>query len=741
MKKSYCLFLVFLAIATTSLAQDYEVRSIEHLPLDMTAKINNLTERPNGGQYCAVLRIATQNILAESRNDFQFRPDMGSFLRERRNEGGEILLWVSPGINYLTIKHKDLGNTLIFIPELLHGEVESLNTYRILIVGTKELPQPETKRFGSCHIVFRPSPEDAVIYLNGDSIGVGNHTIPTIAGTYHWSMEHPLYHTEEGTIELAKGKTDTVDVALSPAYGYLKIIDDYGLDSEMKVYLNDEYVGIVPYESEKMASGLYDVTFEKQDTLFAKGQIEVKDNLISINGMNDLFKHYYYNRPHNNDTSSFNRTVSGILASEDLDNNDYIPNPSLDNIIDSVSCIVPTKYVPITGRITINSIPESAVTIDGMDFGYTPITIDTLCVGMHDLELTSNGCSPLIQRVSVKEGEETTYNLQLPRECMLTINSDEDGDLIQIDHEYLGRTPLTTMLPFGVHTILLTRVGKYQQMKTIELTPEEPELTVHFSFGQVVFIEAESKKNRVYVDGEYQAKTPTGLFIPNGKHSIRVERGWKAGAQEVTIKESDPIDRLFITSRFETPKGFLANGAFFMTGNVAFMKTAQPVYGVNIGDICNRGTVGWYFSFYANDSFINQMLNRDRTLFDAEQTNSGGYLNHTLPTYTDETSDIRASALMGVALKVSGPVYLRIGTGVGIRYFGRKTTDDKWVADGPISWKNMETSLGLQCNIYNFVINADALIPSEVFTTETSLVEFRAGIGFALRHKKSKRFQ
>ena len=110
-KYLYLTTLFFLFLATATFAQDYEVRSIEHLPMDMTAKINNLTEKPNGGQPCAVLRIATQNILASDRDAFQFGSDMGSHIRERRKEGGEILLWVSPGINYLVIKHKDLGNT------------------------------------------------------------------------------------------------------------------------------------------------------------------------------------------------------------------------------------------------------------------------------------------------------------------------------------------------------------------------------------------------------------------------------------------------------------------------------------------------------------------------------------------------------------------------------------------------------------------------------------------------------
>ena len=713
MKKSYFISLLFLAIATVAFAQDYEVRSIEHLPLDMTAKINNLTERPNGGQNCAVLRIATQNILAQDRSAFQFRPDMGSHIRERRNEGGEILLWVSPGINYLTIKHKELGNTLVYIPELLHGDVESLNTYRILIVGTKELPK-EPKGFGSCNIVFRPSPNDAVIYLNGDSIGAGYRVVPTIAGTYHWTMDHPLYHAESGIVELIKGKSDTVDIALSPAYGYMKIIDDYGLDEDVKFYLNGKEVGTVPYESEKMASGVYHVAFEKEDELLATGQIEVKDNYISVDGVKGLLNLYQYKR-----------TIS----------------LEQDSIVDSLNHVVHTRFVPITGKIIINSIPESTVSIDGVTCGQTPLTIDTLPVGMYDLELTSSGYSPLIHRISVKEGEETTYNLKLPRACVLTITSDEKGDQVYIDSKFVGKTPVTMELPFGAHTVFLRRIGKFQLEKTIYLDPEEPELTIPFSFGQTVAVDADRKRNRVYVDGEYMGKTPVDVYLPNGKHTLRAERGWKTGEKRVSIEENQVMNNCYIETQYEKPTAFLSHGAFFMTGNVAMMKSYQPSFGINIGDIGNSGTAGWYLSFVANKDMVNQLFDGDFSLFDAWMTTNdvSQFSSSTQPQYSGETSAIRASALFGVALRMAGPVYLRLGAGAGLRHLGWKTTDNEWVVVSPESWKNVEASMGLQCCIYNFVLNADALIPIDVLTEKKSFVEFRVGLGFCTRHKNSER--
>ena len=112
MKKLYILSFLLLALCFTLFSQncDYKVTNVVHLPNDMTAKKTIFTETVNGGQQCAVLRIAIQNVHSLQRDQFLFECDMGSVIRERRKDGGEICLWVSPGIKILKIKHSALGD-------------------------------------------------------------------------------------------------------------------------------------------------------------------------------------------------------------------------------------------------------------------------------------------------------------------------------------------------------------------------------------------------------------------------------------------------------------------------------------------------------------------------------------------------------------------------------------------------------------------------------------------------------
>lgn len=717
MKKLYILSLLLLATHFSLFSQDYKVTSVEHLQKDMTARKTILTEKVNGGQQCAVLRISTQNILDLQRDLFQFECDMGSVIRERRKDGGEICLWVSPGIKILKIKHNTLGNYILSIPDMLNGQIQSLNTYRITIVGLKELSK-ETLTYGKCQMVFLPYPKDATLFINGDSIGTGIHTITSLSGNYHWAFKHPLYHPAEGDIELTKGKIDTILVNLNPAYGYMRILDGYNMDGneKMKVYLNGVFKGNVPYESDKLAPGLYDVTLKTGDSIRSLSQIEVKEHLVGINRVDELCRNYER-------TNSLNSTH--VFA------------------IDSSYKAKRTRYYPITGKVTINSFPQSTVIIDSINYGLTPITVDSLTVGLHRLELSAKTYTTLTQEISVEEGMVTPYYLNLKRSCVATIITDQIGDHVYINKEFVGKTPVTIERPYGTYSIYIVRLGYFSQEDEITLTPDNLEPTFDFSFGQTVSIETDNKKAKLYVDNEYVGRTPNNFYINNGQHILRAEHGWKAGEKLISVSRDSKIGNLNIETQTVSPTAFLSNGAFFLTGNLGFLnKGGKTVYGLNIGDICKGGQFGWYFSIMTNTEFINQLhqlSNDNYSILNAYiLANEEGEVSSGLhPTYTNEKSLIRASALFGVALNIAGPVYLRIGGGYGLRRNVWKSTDDYWVIIDPVSWQDFEGTLGLQCCIYNFVVNADALIPlQEVLTGNKKLFEFRVGLGFCLKHKK-----
>ena len=725
MKKLAFLSLLLLAFNVASFAQDYTVTSIEHDENDMTARKTTLTEKVRGGRKCAVLRIATRNIVDVQRDLFLFECDMGSYIRERRKDGGEICLWVSPGIKYLKIKHPSLGNYLLNIPEMLGGDVQSLNTYRITIVGSQETPK-ETISYGNSQMVFVPTPRDAILLLNGDTIGPGIHSMPTFAGDYHWTFTHPLYHTASGTLKLHKGEIDTVFASLDPAYGYMKILDGYSMDEdvELAVYINGIDKGNVPYQSDKMAQGVYEVVLKAEDTIIKSiSQIEIKEHLVSVNRADELCWNYEKTHNLNNDTTF-----------------------SIDSSFQAKS----TRFYPIMGKVTINSNPRAKVTIDSVYFGLTPITIDTLAVGIHTLELSAEKHTPFTREINVEEENETDYFQQLTRSCIATIVTDKEGDQVFINKEFVGKTPVTIERPFGTYSVYILRQGQASEEGEITLSPNDLEPTFEFPLGQTITFETGRKRSKIYVDRKYAGRAPSEIYVLNGRHLIRAEHGWKEGEKYINVTKDNPIGSLEVKTHMQKPTTFLSNGAFFMTGNIGFFndfdnlikKGDQRVYGLNIGDIIGGGQAGWFLSIMTNTNFVSQIYGNDYSVLNAhlESTEDGVVTNGQIGQHyssSGETSFIRASALFGIALKVGGPVYLRAAGGYGIRRDTWKTTHDEFVIVKPNSWQDFEASLGLQCCIYNIVFNADALIPvQDVLVNKKKAIEYRVGLGFCLKHKK-----
>lgn len=718
MKKPIAIILYLLTASVALFAQDYKVQSIEYLPDVLKAQLDQRRERPNSGQQCAVLQIATQNISVEDRSSFTFSPDLGSYIPEKRIENSQWVLWVSPGITYLTI-HSNLGDLDIYFPDYLSGEIESLKTYRITIVGTKQAPPSQNYSnggYGSCKIIFIPTPNDAAIYLNGDSIvGTGSRTVPTHPGVNKWAIEHPLYHSAEGSVELTRGKTDTLIINLNPAYGYLKILEGYNLDEneELSVYIDGVRKGKVPFESEKLAQGFYEVTLKAGDTIKSLSQIEVKEHLVSINRADELCLNY--EKTHNFTNATDFETDSSFNAKR-------------------------TRFYPITGKLTINTIPQATVNIDSVDYGLSPITLDNLSVGSHRIEISADKYTTLIQEINVEEEKETPYLFNLSHSCFATIITDQEGDRVFIDSVFVGETPVTIERPYGTYSVLITRLGRSSEKGEIILTPDNLEPTFNFSLGQTVNIETGNHRAKLYLDNKYICRAPNAIYILNGQHRIRAEHGWAVGEQNILISKDTPIGSINIETHTQSPSSFLSNGAFFLTGNLGFLnKGGKTSYGLNIGDICKGGQAGWFLSIMTNTDFITQPINKENLILNAYllADEEGNISNGQQTSYTGERSLIRASALFGVALKVVGPVYLRVGGGYGLRRNAWKTTDDSWVIIDPVSWQDFEGFLGLQCFIYNIVINADTLIPlQEVLIGNKHLFEFRVGLGFCLKHKK-----
>lgn len=216
-RKKTRLFLLFLftVVGLAAKAQDYNVVSVEPLPMDMTAREYIKTDEK--GRQCAVFRIVTQHIAPELRDGFHFDCDYASFVVDHTIVGGEILVWVSPGIRTLKIKHEVLGPWDLHLTQYL-PKVESLHTYKIVVWGTKRVATPQVEETKWQYLSFNISPTNAMLEVDGEIWplsweGTARKRVKT--GTYKYRVMAHYHNSKEGSVMVGDSAV-VVSVELEP---------------------------------------------------------------------------------------------------------------------------------------------------------------------------------------------------------------------------------------------------------------------------------------------------------------------------------------------------------------------------------------------------------------------------------------------------------------------------------------------------------------------------------------------
>lgn len=202
MRKSLRLLLlwVFIALASMLKAQDYKVIDVKCLPLDMTAR--EYIKSDANGRQCAVLRIATQNIAPELREGFHFECDWGSYVVAQMLKDGEILVWISPGMKTLKIKHSQLGPWDLHLTKYIH-KVESLFTYRVVLKGTANENVAVPEEVVQQYLTFQIIPTNAMLEVDGEIWPVtwdGMARKRVKAGRHAYLVQAPDFVKEEGEV-------------------------------------------------------------------------------------------------------------------------------------------------------------------------------------------------------------------------------------------------------------------------------------------------------------------------------------------------------------------------------------------------------------------------------------------------------------------------------------------------------------------------------------------------------------
>ncbi len=421
-------------------------------------------------------------------------------------ETGFLAISSEPSEANVYVDGKDYGKTTAFITDLAAGTHELklekqgylTVTKNIVITKGETLKLDETLQTISSqrtYLIVKTDQPDARIYIDDNLKNTGEHAESVIIGSTHtYKIECNLYHTETGTVTV--NERMTIEKKLRPAFGYINV--STSPEQGAKVFVNGEYLGLSPIKSDKLKSGSHTVmvmkdmfkmkeqSFVVNDGQTTNATLNMSANFVDVTINTDADADIYVDDDYKAKGKWSGRLSDGLHNFEARKANHRSTKKSLDLVLGENQTITLEAPKPISGSLDVNTSPMSAeIYIDGKHYGQTPNFINDVLIGTHELKLEKSGCAPITKTITIKENETLTINEKLQTGKEITISTDQSGDKIYVDGNYVGTSPITSNLTYGSHNIKAERNGK-EVSKTISVSQSGGENNVKLAFVQEI---------------------------------------------------------------------------------------------------------------------------------------------------------------------------------------------------------------------------------------------------------------
>lgn len=705
MKKFLLVLLLFLSL--TSFAQ-MKVKENSFRKIDGFVMLDKSEHYDDNNLPMALIKISTENITAEERRRITFKGNLATYF-DVRLQPSEIYLYISARVaTFIEIHHPDYGKTEFVLPFDLDDfcGYEMVLQYVPLVVNSNVAQRNN-------YLTITSDQPNASIYIDDQYVSDGFKSLE-IGTTHTWRIDCDLYHTESGTVMITEGEPITIEKKLRPAYGFINITSEP--ESDAVVFINNKKVGTTPYQSDKMASGTYNIrvvkdmyktteqTFTITDENTTNAVVKLSANFVNLTIDTDIDSDIYIDEQYKGKGKWSGRIFDGAHFVEVKKDKHRTISKNLNLVLGKDVNIEIEAPEPITGMLDISSVPVKAdIYINGKHYGTTPRIISDLLIGDYTMKLEKQGCASVTKIITIEENTTLAIKENLPTGKEVVIKTDKTGDKVYIDENYVGTTPLTTNLSYGKHEIKATR-GNQAATKTVEvkMTSEKDEFLL--VFGELIRITSDDKGDEVYVDGMKVGETPVDVDFSIGKHEVEVRRGKLYETKTLQISNNGQSSFNFVPKK-EPLNKYLDRGINFVTLNAAYSVAPQLSYGLTYGRVKK---IGW---------FVSAMSNFDFTGFDVIDKSYEEVI------LTGETASTRISVTGGFMAKIGGPVYLKLGAGYGMIVRACETISGNYVEYTPNTYKGVDLSAGLQLNLRNITIGIDAV------TTNFQMTEIKIGIG------------
>ena len=407
MKKS--LFLIcFVLLGSFVFSQNISVSSFRCLENDINARTSKVTDQ--NGDLCALI------ILNTPVQGFEFS---GCSIEKTEQKTGEIWVFVSPGVKFITIKHRDLGSLRNYPFPM---SIKEGTTYE-MVLKTAKITQIVEESVTEQYLIIKSNTENANIFINNEFEGASpvRKYLP-IAKEHTYRVEAPFYHTESGSVKLNSEDKTTLQIDLKPAFGYLKV--NTTPENGAKISINGEFQeGSTPLTSKKLKSGVYSVQALKPMYKSAPVEVHVQDGKTTEVNINliptfaqaeitcqDQDAEIYIDGEKKANGSFKGQLDEGTHQLEVRKQSHRTLKKTINVLSGQTLRENIEKLQAINGKLNLDSNPfEAEIYIDAKHYGQTPMQIPNLLIGEHNLQLKKEGFKDFSTKIKIEENKTAQY--------------------------------------------------------------------------------------------------------------------------------------------------------------------------------------------------------------------------------------------------------------------------------------------------------------------------------------------
>lgn len=460
------------------------VKSFELKTNDLTA-INASTQKiDDNGEVCALIKIVT------TQKGFVYDGGTIGIVLADENQVGENWVYVPARLRRITIKHPTLG---VLRDYFFPIPIESGRTYIMeLVTGTSNVVVNATVQ--SQYLEIHYEPKNAMVEIDYEAIvsdnGMASAWLSFGKHTYRISAQN--FHPETGIVELSDpDQTKVVNVKLSPAFGYLAIVDNQTLNGG-DLYVDDEKITSLPCDSIQLPSGSHIIYITNTNYHTYQAEIIIEDgHTMRISPtLEGNYKTYTISSGEKSEIWIDNKNVGIGSCTVNLAPGEHKfetrmnghKSQNVNRIIsftDTKEIVLPTP-IPIYGSIKIDSkAAGSSVYLDGEKKGTTPILIPNVLACKHVITVKCKNMQDEVRNVDVKENETTELYVTLQKKIVIQqkVSADCSGTYIIpegttciSDSAFMGCRNITSIvIPNSVDSIGLRAFYGCENIETISL--------------------------------------------------------------------------------------------------------------------------------------------------------------------------------------------------------------------------------------------------------------------------------